>query len=103
MIIKYDEVIKKFAEKNCIKENDAKKIFSRIEEFIIEYLSDVNLDEENVIFPINGLRLSSRKVARKNSMNDNGETIVVNATFNHRFRDRLNRKENNLNNLLWFL
>ena len=97
-------MIKNFAHKNNITEKDAKKIFSDIEAFVIDYLLDVKLNEENEISPFKGLKLTSKRVRRKNANNINGESVIVNAHFNDRFKKTINKDPcDDYYSSLWFL
>ena len=102
MKMNYSDMIKSFADKNCINENEAKKIFKAFDKFITDYLADVGLNEENIIFPLRGLRMSSKRVKRKNSADSYGGTVIINADFNENFRKKLNHTKD-IYDSFWFL
>lgn len=103
MKMKYREMIKRYAKKNNITEKEAKKIFMDFENFIVDYLSDVAFGDENIITPIKGLNLSSKRIRRSKSTNKNNESIVVKAEFNNYFKEKLNRDSCDYYSSLWFL
>lgn len=103
MRMKYKDMIKKYANKNNITEKEAKKLFRNIEQFIVNYLSDVSSGEENIITPIRGLILSSKKVRRNKLTNPDNESIFVKAEFNNYFKEKINMDSANRYSSLWFL
>ena len=103
MRIKYKDMIKKYANKNNITYEEAKKLFTSIEQFVIDYLSDVSSGDENIITPIRGLVLSSKKVRRNRLSNPDNESIFVKAEFNKYFKKKINMDSDNRYSSLWFL
>lgn len=103
MVLKQSDILKSISEKHGVNPDDVNKVLNMFEDCIQDYLTSVKEGEENVIFPFKGYRLSSRLVKRKNSRGGRGHSVVVNANFTERFKDRINRDKYKTLNRPWYL